>query len=146
MNKKVIIAISVTLGAVVLIGLVGAGLALARYCGFRHHMDKRWAYRCGRNANRKEAFDEGRDEGRNKQEAHFSERLDEAVKEGKITAEQKKAILDKKAELQKERKKQQEEMKKWAKENNIDLKVLWELMPGRRGPRCSRGMGGGPGD
>lgn len=84
--------------------------------------------------------DEVREEWRRKMGARLEERLNQAVLGGKITEEQKKAILAKMAEMQAKREKMRkefrEEMEAWAKENNVDLKQLLLLM---RGPRKIRG-------
>ncbi len=106
----------------------------------------------------REVFNEAHKERHQKMQAHLEERLNQVVSKGKITEEQKEAILAKKAEIQdkhkemrdlspKERwatmKKHREEMKAWAKENNIGLKRFLKHRPKRHhgghfGPRFSK--------
>lgn len=100
----------------------------------------------------RKVFDEEREERRRQKEALFEERLSQAVREGKISEEQKKAILAKKKEIEANREESKnlsweerrekmeacrEEMKVWAKEKGIDLTFLPMLL-GRGG----RGFGG----
>jgi len=92
-------------------------------------------------------FDEIRGERQTEMQARFTERLDQTVAEGKITPEQKEAILQKKQEMQAnrlglkdlsleerqiQRETHQKEMKAWAEENGLDLKDLFGGM-GMRG-------------
>lgn len=91
----------------------------------------------------KAVFDEHHKEMFVKMEEKMNERLDEAVKNGKITAEQKTLIISKMKELQSKKAENLEKMKDltaeerktqmqaeresltaWAKENNIDLSYL----------------------
>ena len=60
---------------------------------------------------------------------HDDDRLQEAVENKEITAEQKKLIEDKQSEIKSKREAARDELKKWAEENDIDMKYL---------------MGGGP--
>ena len=111
-----------------------------------------------------QVFDEVRNERRQQMQAHFEERLEQAVSDGKITKEQKQAILAKKGEMEtnrgglnkdllseglapKERREEMEshrqEMKAWAEENGIDLDFLPMLLGkgyrgGFGGPRFGR--------
>lgn len=55
---------------------------------------------------------------------HRSERLQDAVDAGDITAEQKKLIEDKQVELEELRDKQHNELEQWAADNDIDKKYL----------------------
>lgn len=72
----------------------------------------------------------------------YNDRLDQAVKDGKITSAQEQLILDKRKELQSKvqdyknmtkdqrkaaKKQEMQDVKTWAQQNNIDLKYL---MPG----------------
>jgi 4-alpha-glucanotransferase len=92
-----------------------------------------------------EVFEEHRGERRAKMEQHFGERLDQAVAEGRITVEQKEALLTKKAEMEaecagfkelsmEERKEKmaqhQQEMKAWVEENGLDFFALRDLRMG----------------
>jgi len=101
----------------------------------------------------KAVFDEARAEQKQQMQARFEERLSQFVSDGKITEEQKQAILAKKEKIQanrgdcaglsaEERKQKMEEhrqeMETWAGENGIDSSLLPMLMGG--GPRG--GFGG----
>ena len=79
-------------------------------------------------------FDEERAERQTEMQARFEERLTQAVTDGKITEEQKAAILAKRAEGADCR-----VLEDWATENGIDADLLRSLMGGPGGP----GMGGG---
>ncbi|MEW6447300.1 MAG: hypothetical protein AB1426_04310 [Bacillota bacterium] len=108
-----------------------------------------------------EVLQEDRKEREAKRLSIFKDRLEQAVKDGKLTEKQREAILSKRSELQaklqnlrdlspEERhealKQLRDEMEKWAKENGIDVK--WLLMEKGRGfgPRgfCGFGFKGGP--
>jgi uncharacterized protein (DUF39 family) len=72
-----------------------------------------------------------RNESRERMQSQYEERLNQAVTDGKITAEQKELILEKHNQLQsqwdaesQERQQHREEMQAWAEENNIDLSYL----------------------
>jgi len=84
--------------------------------------------------------EELREERRAGVEERFEERLDELVEDGKITSDQKEAILEKKEEMEAFReelenmkvfeareavKKMKEEFKDWAEENDLELKYLF---------------------
>ena len=91
-------------------------------------------------------FDENRNQHQAQMQAKFEDRLTQAVTDGKITEEQKQAILTKRQELQTaqqdqktnwqnmtadERKQamqtQQQDLQTWATQNGIDLKSLGGL-------------------
>lgn len=65
-----------------------------------------------------------------------SDRLQDAVDDGDITAEQKTLIENKQKELQTARESQRDALEKWATDNNIDMQYLRMGGPG--------GHGGGP--
>jgi len=83
-------------------------------------------------------FDEHREEMHSQREDNYEARLDEAVANGELTAEQKQLILDKHAELQasmetnkanfeahhQEMITKHESLESWAEENGIDMKYL----------------------
>ena len=71
-----------------------------------------------------------------------SDRLQQAVDNGDITADQKALIEQKQSELQAEREAHRTEMQQWATDNGIDLQYLRPTEAGHRGPR---GGGAGPG-
>ena len=99
-------------------------------------------------------FDEERAKRRQQMRANFEDRLSQSVSEGKITEEQKQAILAKKEEMEanhrnfsdlssedltpekrrEEMEAHREEMKTWAQENDIDLS-LFPMFLGGKGRR-----------
>lgn len=70
------------------------------------------------------AMDELREEKRIQKRAEISAGLDEAVKDGKITAEQRQLILDKHNSIESEKRQRGQEMRSWAEENGIDMEIL----------------------
>lgn len=152
--KKAIIILALALG---LLGVVGYGTAKA-YAGDPDKYPpivQKLVERFGLNEDEvKAVFDEERTERQQQMQARFEERLNQAVSEGKITEEQKQAILAKKEEMQanfgqfkdlspEERREKmeahREEMKTWAEENGINLDSLPMFLG--KGPR---GGFGGP--
>lgn len=109
----------------------------------------------------KAVFDEAKSEREADMQKQLEKRLDQAVKDEKITEVQKEAILAKIKEMrddrrefrdldpdkrQAEMKKRQEELSRWAKKNGIDQTTLEQFMPGRGGfPGGRHGPGCGPG-
>jgi len=69
-------------------------------------------------------FDEIRQEHQQKMQAEMESRLDEAVKDGVITAEQKEALVKKQAEWQERQRQMMEEKRKWVEESGIDFEKL----------------------
>jgi hypothetical protein len=105
----------------------------------------------------KAVFDAERTERQKEMQTRMTERLTQAVTDGKITEQQKQLIIAKQAELQKEREtnrgtmqnltneqrkaKMEEhrtEIEAWAKENNIDTQYLFGGMKGGRGMHMMR--------
>lgn len=101
------------------------------------------------------AFDEIRNEHRQEMQAQFTERLNQAVAEGKLTEDQKNLILKKHEEMQAQRETEREqvqnmsreerrefmetrreEMQAWGESNGIDLQYLM-------GPQGGQGKGMG---
>lgn len=80
------------------------------------------------------ALDEIQTERQTERKAEISTKLDKAVADRVITAEQKQKILEKMDEMQQKRKAEREEMKKWQEENKIDWEKLQDY---------GLGMGGG---
>jgi len=149
--------------ALVLLGVVGYGTAKA-YAGEPGGYPpivQKLVERFGLNEDEvKAVFDEERTEHQAQMQARFEERLSQFVSDGKITEEQKQAILAKKEEMQgnreefkdlsaEERKQKMEErrqeMQSWAEQNGIDVDLLPMVMgggPGHRGGFGGRGFGG----
>lgn len=158
MNKKIILPAAVLLIA----GAVFSGTA-AYAQGNQNgqgNMVQELAQKLGIDESKVQtAFDEIRTEHKNEMQAQFTERLNQAVTDGKLTEDQKNQIIEKHEELQtqretdrekvenmtkKERKaymeSRREAMQKWAAAQGIDMQNL--LGPaGGRGP--GSGMHGG---
>jgi large exoprotein involved in heme utilization and adhesion len=60
----------------------------------------------------------------NQRETMFEAQLDQLVKDGKITENQKQLIINKRKELAANRQNKMQDLRNWAKENNIDMKYL----------------------
>lgn len=89
-------------------------------------------------------FDEVRQERLQQRQEQIAARLDEAVEDGVITAEQKQALLDKQAEMQEKHEQLREEMKAWMESSGIDFEALapYKGGCGGRGFGKMRGFGG----
>ena len=148
MKAKNLIFSVITLGMLTLAGIYSVKSISAQEADNYPPIIQKLVERFGLNADEvKKVFEEEREEGRARNQEHFEERLDQAVEEGKITEEQKQAILDKHAEMQakheslkdlsfEERqealKTMREEMQAWAEENGLDPQQF-PLMPGPKG-------------
>lgn len=78
------------------------------------------------------AFDSIRSDKQKEMEKNYEDRLDQAVKDKKITEAQKKLILQKHNELKKQQEsyrsaktQQKQDLKTWAEKNNIDSSYLY---------------------
>lgn len=92
----------------------------------------------------KNVFDEVRQEGEQKRQVEMEARLDEAVEDGVITAEQKEALLKKQAEWEEKSRQMMEERQKWMEESGIDFEKLASYRVGFGGPGFGgRGFGRG---
>jgi len=164
MNKKLLI----TVLSLVLLG--GASFAVVKASAEEtrpHHQTiiEKLVERFGLNQEEVEQlFDEVREERQAQMKAQHQEKLNALVEEGKITEEQKQAIIAKHEEMQAEKqenfgawkdldpeerraKKQEhrEEMQTWAEENGIDLYLLHRLGGrGLKGKRDNAGFGKQP--
>lgn len=92
----------------------------------------------------KKVFDEVKSEQKKtretEREKQFESMLTQAVKDGKITEDQKYKILAKHKELVGQKGTKRQEMQAWAKENNIDVRWLMGMGPGG-GRGRERGLG-----
>jgi len=162
-NKKVIIA-ALTLGAFIAVGAYGVNNVLASDNGnqFNLNIIKKLSERFSLDEDEvKAVFNENRDENKQRVQQQFEERINQSVADGKITEEQKQAIIKKKEELQSQgnkmrdelknlsaderklkREKNREDMEKWAEENSIDLKEIKGFNIGRgfEGRHPNKGM------
>lgn len=143
MSSKKIIITAVILSALLIVGAFGAGVAVAKTSDKSSTIIEKLADRFNVGTDEvKEVFNEARQERRQQAQADFEEKLDEAVKEGKLTKVQKETILKKHSQIQKKQEELMElrqELWEWAEENDVDLR---SIMPGRRG---GQGGPGGPG-
>lgn len=154
LNQQKIIIPTLILSALVFLGILGIRVVNAKDNGSYPPIIQKLVERFNLDAAEvQQVFDEDRQEREVKHQAHFEERLAQAVAEGKITGGQKDAILAKKTEMQEkleglkdlspeERREAMsefhDEMKAWTEENGIGLTPFF--MPGFRRPR-----GGPPG-
>jgi len=69
-------------------------------------------------------FNEMHQERQQKMQAQIESRLNEAVENGVITAEQKEALFKKQAEWQEKQRQMMEEKRKWVEESGIDFEKL----------------------
>lgn len=131
-NKKLLIAI-IIIGALLLTSVFGAGIIIAQTSGKHfslHSLYKKLGHGFGAKKHKK--FNE-----KSKLE-WLSKNLDKAVKEGKITKQQKQTFLAKNAEMTnkmkelkssggswQEMKKLKKDFMKWAEDNDIDLSDIY---------------------
>jgi hypothetical protein len=110
---------------VLIISIVAASLLLGLGVFTARVVRSKGGSQCFQRGMMGRGFEKG---GIERPEARFEEFLNQDVKEKKITAKQKEAIL-----------KKMEEIKKWAKDNKIDLQ---QIMPGRGYEGFMEGRGG----
>ena len=146
MSKKAIIP-SMTLAALILVGVVGSGIVQAQNVGNNLPIVQQLAETFGLQEDEVEAvFEAVRDERQDQMQKERGERLDEAVANGVITEEQKQAIIAHQEQVRGERQEkmqqQRGEMDSWFEENGIDHEALQEYMggPGPKGPGRARGQ------
>ena len=149
-KTKLLVISAITLGVLTLGGALGFGIVNAEGTDNYPSIVKKIAEKFNLNTNEvNKVFKENRQERQAECQSKLEEKLNKAVEEGKITEEQKKAILDKHNEMKEKReelknlspeerkeamKGLREEMKKWAEENNIDLKQFFmQKAKGRKG-------------
>ena len=149
MKSKKIIIPAIALGALSLVSVLGVSSVRADENSTLHPVAQRLAERFNLNVDEvDQVFGEEREERQQQMQVRFEERLDESLNDGKITEEQRQAIIAKRDEMRGEREEfrgqmseerqenrevHREEMESWAEENGIDLDSLPELLGG--GPR-----------
>lgn len=69
-------------------------------------------------------FDEMRQEREQKMQAYMESRLNETVKDGVITAEQRQALLNKHQEMWEKQNQLRQEMRQWMEQSGIDFEKL----------------------
>ena len=142
MNKKIIIP-SLALTVLAGVGSHAVTTVYAQENNSVHPMMQNIAQRF--NLNEDEVanfFKEQRETRMEERKATREEQLNQAVSEGKITEEQKNALLTKMEERKAQRQTHREEMQAWAEENGIDLSVL---NLGKKGPEGGKHPRGGTG-
>jgi TolA-binding protein len=147
MKKKTIVITSVVIAVLLVAGALGTGVVLAANSSSYPPMVKKLADKLNvKEDDVQGAIDEMRTEKQKEMQKKFEERLDQAVKDGKITEEQKAEILKKQEAIQKKQEEMRElkqDLQNWATENNIDLR---EICGGfGRGGGCPPGGPGGGG-
>jgi hypothetical protein len=111
--------------SVITAGAVGTSVVSAETTGSNVSIVERIATKFGlKEAEVQAVFDEERDARMAERTAEMSDRLQDAVDDGDITADQKKLIETKLAEVQKKRDAEREALQTWADDNNIDMRYL----------------------
>lgn len=123
MKKSKLIGLSTM---AVTLGVVGlAGIASAQTSTSNTSLVDKLATKFGLNKTDVQAvFDEQKTERQAEHKAEVSERLQDLVDDGKITAEQKTKIEAKHEEQQAAREAERTELEKWATDNGIELRYL----------------------
>lgn len=85
-----------------------------------------------------EAMEQIHSERQAEMKERISQKLDEAISDGVITAEQKEKILARQTEMEQKRERERQEMQAWEEENGIDMSKLKDYGIGGKG-----GFGGG---
>ncbi|MBI4743261.1 MAG: hypothetical protein HY776_00245 [Actinobacteria bacterium] len=142
--KKTIIVIVV--GVLVVLGVFGAGAVIAAgNTTAKKTIVDRLSERFNLNTDDvKKVFTEAQEERLQAMRNALEERLTTAVKEGKITEEQKTTILKKQDQIlakQKELMTLQQELRDWADNNNVDMSVMGVGMRHGMGKKHMRGFG-----
>ena len=153
-RSKIIISF-LFLGAFIFAGVYGMKSVLAYGNGtdFRNQMAQKFSQRFNLNQAEVESFlNDNFQERQKERQTYQDNHLNQLVSDGKITPEQKEAILKKREEMMNEmeemtnlsweeqkteREKHQNEMESWAKENGVDLNEVMPIAGGGFG----RGMG-----
>jgi hypothetical protein len=145
-NKKIIIP-AVIVGALVLGTVAYSANALAANDNPGRNTERSGALaeKLGIDQSKVEAaMEEIRTERHEERKAEVSSKLDKAVSDGAITAEQKQKILDKQAEIQGQMGQKRTEMKQWYEDNGIDFDKVHQYIGfggNRQGNGEGRGMG-----
>ena len=149
MNRKKIMVTILILGVLMVTGILGAGVVIAQNSEKYPPIVQKFSQRFNlKSDDVKKVFNEVRDERYQEMQARYEEKLDEAVKEGKITKEQKATILKKETQIQEKQKELmelQQELRDWAEENNVDLSIFGRGLGRGRGRPFGGGFGPGPG-
>ncbi|MBI2103450.1 hypothetical protein HYT59_00430 [Candidatus Woesebacteria bacterium] len=149
--KKRLLLPTIVVVSILMVGVLTASLVSAQDSSAYPTIIERLSDRFGLNKDDvKEVFEEVRDEHKAEMYANWAERLDDLVADGKITSDQKQAILDKHEEFENkmeeirnqsltfdERKQKlqalHEEFKNWAESQGIDLSLIGPFGKGFKG-------------
>jgi len=111
-DKSKLLIPTLALGALAVAGLIGVNGVSADENEERTSLYQRIAAQFNLDEDEVKAFvDSDREERQAEMQANYEEKLDSLVSEGKITEDQKQAILDKKEEMKSEREENRESMK-----------------------------------
>jgi hypothetical protein len=141
LNKKILIT---TLGLASLVGLGVLGTSAVKAADTTSYppMVQVLVDKFGLNADEVQTvFEENRQARQGEMLQNREERLNQAVEDGAITAEQKDAIANKWQEMEQERQEHREEMQAWFDEQGIDHTALMQY--GGFGPHGGFGKGFG---
>jgi preprotein translocase subunit SecD len=151
MNKKIIMAVVIAAFiGLVIFGTTTIQAQTTKPNGFTNIISS-LAKKLGIGEDRvQSAFDSIRDERQAQMQKAYEERLNQLVKDGKITEAQKKLILAKHQEMQKNQQAnknkmqtQRQELLDWAKKNNIDPQYLFGFSGRGKMGFGRKGMRGG---
>ncbi|OQB06456.1 MAG: hypothetical protein BWY19_00268 [bacterium ADurb.Bin212] len=139
MNKKIIIP-AVVLSVAAIAGTIYATGASASF-GRGQEMTSQLAEKLGiEESSVENAMEEIRSDQQAEMKSRQEERLQEAVDDGKITAEQKQLLLDRQTAMEEAREARRAENQKWMEDNGFNEDTLREY-----GISFGEGMGRGPG-
>lgn len=132
MNKKIILpVIMATIIGVSILGATPAHAQTSDSSPFQSLIQKIVEKFGLKQADVESVFEEHRNQKQLEMQQRYQTRLEEAVKNGTITEEQKQLILKKQEELISSREKNRTELETWAKENNIDLSLFFGFRHGK---------------
>lgn len=139
MNKAKIIIPALVLGAVITGGILYSAKVSAASTGFgdgNGQPTQELADKLGIDKDKvATAMDEIRAEKQKQQQDQIASKLDQAVKDGAITSDQKQKLIDKMAEREKQKEQDRAAMSQWYKDNGIDQTKLGSYMGMGRGER-----------
>ncbi len=140
MNKKILIP-AIALSVLGFVVAYGTGKVAAQTTGRNGLMD-RIVERFNLNEDEVDAtIEEYRNEKREQNWSDREAKLQQAVEDGVITAEQKQMLINKHQEMWEERGQHREEMQKWMEESGINFEALREYGCGMMGQKMGRGFG-----
>jgi hypothetical protein len=144
--EVIILKLKILFPALVVLTLIGAGIigvvsVKAQTSGASTTLVQMIADKFGlKTADVQAVFDQHRQNLQTDRQTRYIAFLDQAIKDGKLTAAQKQLLLTKHQDLQTNRQAKHDDLKTWATQNNIDLQYLLGGMSHRFGG-MGRGMG-----